>query len=169
MSYHDLLHQYGREQPQAETRVHIFAQAPRKLTTPDEIAYRDKAISQDIKRLEKLVGDLKDYRRALAARYAELETLPYTYLLKLERVPHWKGHIEYVITLTKTLSDGTKRRTCARSSPAKTAAPLLPEPQSYAANAPAFPTKKISPAARGNKREAAPVLDAASFLCSLFL
>lgn len=39
---------------------------------------------------------------------AELETLPYSYALKLERVPHWKGHIEYVITLTKALSDGTK-------------------------------------------------------------
>ena len=108
MSYHDLLNQYGHEQPQAETRVYIFAQAPRKLTTPDEVAYRDRITAQDIKRLEKLVDDLKDYRRALAARYAELETLPYTYLLKLERVPHWKGHIEYIITLTKTFSDGTK-------------------------------------------------------------
>ncbi len=119
MSYHDLLNQYGHEQPQAETRVYIFAQAPRKLTTPDEVAYRDRAAAQDIKRLEKLVDDLKDYRRALAARYAELETLPYTYLLKLERVPHWKGHIEYVITLTKTLSDGTKTQDLREVFPGK--------------------------------------------------
>ena len=119
MSYHDLLDQYGHEQPQAETRVYIFAQAPRKLTTPDEVAYRDRTAAQDIKRLEKLVDDLKDYRRALAARYAELETLPYTYLLKLERVPHWKGHIEYVITLTKTLSDGTKTQDLREVFPGK--------------------------------------------------
>ena len=119
MSYHDLLNQYGHEQPQAETRVYIFAQAPRKLTTPDEVAYRDRTAAQDIKRLEKLVDDLKDYRRALAARYAELETLPYTYLLKLERVPHWKGHIEYVITLTKTLSDGTKTQDLREVFPGK--------------------------------------------------
>ena len=119
MSYHDLLNQYGHEQPQAETRVYIFAQAPRKLTTPDEVAYRDRAAAQDIKRLEKLVDDLKDYRRARAARYAELETLPYTYLLKLERVPHWKGHIEYVITLTKTLSDGTKTQDLREVFPGK--------------------------------------------------
>ena len=119
MSYHDLLNQYGHEQPQVETRVYIFAQAPRKLTTPDEIAYRDRTTAQDIKRLEKLVDDLKDYRRALAARYAELETLPYTYLLKLERVPHWKGHIEYVITLTKTLSDGTKTQDLREVFPGK--------------------------------------------------
>lgn len=119
MSYHDLLNQYGHEQPQAETRVYIFAQAPQNLTTPDEVAYRDRTAAQDIKRLEKLVDDLKDYRRALAARYAELETMPYTYLLKLERVPHWKGHIEYVITLTKTLSDGTKTQDLREVFPGK--------------------------------------------------
>ena len=119
MSCHDLLNQYGHEQPQAETRVYIFAQAPQKLTTPDEVAYRDRTAAQDIKRLEKLVDDLKDYRRALAHRYAELETLPYTYLLKLERVPHWKGHIEYVITLTKTLSDGTKTQDLREVFPGK--------------------------------------------------
>lgn len=119
MSYHDLLNQYSHEQPQAETRVHIFTQAPQKLTTPDEVAYRDKTAAQDIKRLEKLIDDLKDYRRALAARYAELETLPYTYLLKLERIPHWKGHIEYVIALTKTLSDGTKTQDLREVFPGK--------------------------------------------------
>lgn len=119
MSYHDLLNQYGHEQPQAETRVYIFVQAPRKLTTPEEVAYRGGTAAQDIKRLEKLVDDLKDYRRALASRYAELETLPYTYLLKLERVPHWKGHIEYVITLTKTLSDGTKTQDLREVFPGK--------------------------------------------------
>ena len=119
MSYHDLLNQYGHERPQAETRVYIFAQAPQKLTMPEEVAYRDRTAAQDIKRLEKLVEDLKDYRRALASRYAELETLPYTYLLKLERVPHWKGHIEYVITLTKTLSDGTKTQDLREVFPGK--------------------------------------------------
>ena len=133
MSYHDLLNQYGHEQPQAETRVYIFAQAPQKLTTPEEVAYRGRTAAQDIKRLEKLVDDLKDYRRALASRYAELETLPYTYLclfsgrffqivrypLKLERVPHLKGHIEYVITLTKTLSDGTKTQDLREVFPGK--------------------------------------------------
>lgn len=108
MSYHNLLQQYGHEQPQAETRVYIFAQAPAKLSTPSEVAYRDADAARMIKRLESLVDDLKDYRQALAARYAELETLPYCYALKLERVPHWKGHIEYIITIKKALSDGTE-------------------------------------------------------------
>ena len=108
MSYHNLLQQYGHEQPQAETRVCIFVQAPAKLAKPSDVAYRDAEAARTIKRLEALIADLKDHRQALAARYAELETLPYSYALKLERVPHWKGHIEYVITLTKALSDGTK-------------------------------------------------------------
>ena len=51
---------------------------------------------------------LKDYRQALAARYGELETMPYTRLLKLERCPHWKGNIEYTVTITKTFPDKTE-------------------------------------------------------------
>ena len=107
MSYHDLLMMYGSEQKSAEQRVWIYAQAPDQLKTTNEVVYRDKTAAADIRRLEKLVEDLKDYRRALAARYAELETLPYTTVLKLKRQPHWKGHIEYTVTITKTLSDGT--------------------------------------------------------------
>lgn len=107
MSYHDLLYMYGSEQESAETRIYIFAQQPRKLKTTDEVIYRDNNAAGDIKRLEKLIADLKDYRRALAERYGELATLPYKIILKLERCPHWKGHIEYIITIEKTLSDGT--------------------------------------------------------------
>lgn len=59
MSYHDLLNQYGHEQPQVETRVYIFAQAPQKLTTPDEVAYRDKAIAvSPLSQENSFIGDL---------------------------------------------------------------------------------------------------------------
>ena len=34
--------------------------------------------------------------------------MPYKLRLKLERRPHWKGHIEYLVTITKTLEDGTE-------------------------------------------------------------
>lgn len=108
MSYHDLLMMYGSEQESAEQRVYIYAQAPNKLKTPEEVVYRDRDAAEKIRQLEKLVEDLRDYRQALAARYGELATLPYTSRLKLERAPHWKGHIEYVVTITKTLSDGTE-------------------------------------------------------------
>lgn len=108
MSYHDLLHRYGSEQDSAEVRPYIYIQHPRKLNTPEEIAYRDKSAADNIRQLEAIIENLKDYRQALAARYGELEAMPYTRLLKLERCPHWKGHIEYIVTITKTHSDGTK-------------------------------------------------------------
>lgn len=107
MSYKDLLQQYGSQQESAEHRIYIYAQDPRKLKTTAEVVYRDRNAAGTIAQLEKYIADLKDYRQALAARYGELETLPYTTLLKLERAPHWKGHIEYIVTITRTLSDGT--------------------------------------------------------------
>ena len=58
MSYHNLLQQYGHEQPQAETRVYIFVQAPAKLSIPSEVACRDADAARMIKRLESLIDDL---------------------------------------------------------------------------------------------------------------
>ena len=108
MSYHDLLYRFGSEQESAEVRPYIYIQHPRKLSTPEEIMYRDKDSAANIQRLESIIADLKDYRQALAARYGELETMPYTRLLKLERCPHWKGNIEYTVTITKTFPDKTE-------------------------------------------------------------
>lgn len=107
MSYTDLLRQYGSQQESAEHRIYIYAQDPRKLKTPEQVAYRDRDAAGTIATLERYIADLKDYRQALAARYGELVTLPYSTRLKLERCPHWQGHIEYVVTITRTLSDGT--------------------------------------------------------------
>ena len=108
MSYHDLLYRFGSEQESAEVRPYIYIQHPRKLSTSEEIMYRDKDAAANIQRLESIIADLKDYRQALAARYGELETMPYTRLLKLERCPHWKGNIEYTVTITKTFPDKTE-------------------------------------------------------------
>ena len=108
MSYHDLLNQYGQEQKSAEQRIYIYAQAPKSLTTTEEVVYRESSVRQTIGQLEKIIADLKDYQIALAARYAELETMSYQYRLELTRCPHWKGHIEYVVQIVKTLEDGTE-------------------------------------------------------------
>lgn len=108
MSYHDLLYRFGSEQESAEVRPYIYIQHPRKLSTPEEIMYRDKDAAANIRRLETIIENLKDYRQALAARYGELETMPYTRLLKLERCPHWKGNIEYTVTITRNYQDKTE-------------------------------------------------------------
>lgn len=108
MSYRDYLTRYGSPAETGEIRFNIYIQDPAKLTTPKDIIWRDKYIAEDITRLENVLEDLRDYRQAIAARYAQLETMPYARLLRLERCPHWKGHIEYAVAITRTMEDGTQ-------------------------------------------------------------
>ena len=107
MSYHKYLTRYGSPAETGEIRFSIYLTDPAKLTTPKDIAWKDKHIAEDITRLESVLEALRDYRKDLAARYGELETMPYTRVLKLERHPHWKGNIEYIVTITRQYSDKT--------------------------------------------------------------
>ena len=108
MSYHDLLTMYGDEQLEAEQRVYIYVHQPKRYKTPEDIAHKDADIALQIERMERLIDDLRDYRVALAQRYAELETMPYARVLTLKRDPSYKGRITYWVTITRELSDGTK-------------------------------------------------------------
>lgn len=107
-SYHDLLKMYGAEQETAEQRIYIYVQQPHTLKTPHDVAWRDGQVAVEIKRLESMIDDLRDYRVALAQRYAELETMPYTRVLTLKREPSYKGRITYWVTITRRMSDGTE-------------------------------------------------------------
>ena len=109
MSYHDLLNCYGHEQDSAEQRIYIYCQNPKKIHKTKDIEYRDRAAAQDIARLEKIIEDLKDYRQALAARYAQLETMAYTERLEIERYPGGSG-ITYYVRIIRTYEDGTKQK-----------------------------------------------------------
>lgn len=108
MSYHDLLTMYGGEQLEAEQRVYIYVQQPKRYKTTEDIARKDSDIARQIERMERLIDDLRDYRAALAQRYAELETMPYTRVLTLKRDPSYKGRITYWVTITRRMSDGTE-------------------------------------------------------------
>lgn len=92
----------------AEIRPYIYIRQPENLAKPEDIAYYDGRAAQAIKELEAIAENLREYRQALAARYGELETMSYTRLLKLERRPHWRGNIEYTVTITRTMADGTE-------------------------------------------------------------
>ena len=109
MGYKDLLLRFGEIQEQAERKIYIYVRAPETLKTAKEIALRDCDAAAKIKELEAITEALKDYRTALAKRYGELETMPYKDALKIERVPHWKKHIEYIVTITRVFEDGTQR------------------------------------------------------------
>lgn len=108
VSYHDLLKMYGAEQETAEQRIYIYVQQPHALKTPHDVAWRDGQVAVGIKRLESMIDDLRDYRVALAQRYAELEVMPYTRVLTLKRDPSYKGRITYWVTITRRMSDGTE-------------------------------------------------------------
>lgn len=99
---------YGDEQREAEQRVYIYVQQPQRYKTPEDIAHKDADIARQIERMERLIDDLRDYRVALAQRYAELETMPYTRVLTLKRDPSYKGRITYWVTITRRMSDGTE-------------------------------------------------------------
>ena len=99
---------YGSEQETAEQRIYIYVQQPHALKTPHDVAWRDGQVAVEIKRLESMIDDLRDYRVALAQRYAELETMPYTRVLTLRRDPSYKGRITYWVTITRRMSDGTE-------------------------------------------------------------
>lgn len=107
-SYHDLLTMYGGEQLEAEQRVYIYVQQPKWYKTPEDITRKDADIARQIERMQRLIYDLRDYRVALAQRYAELETMPYTRVLTLKRDPSYKGRITYWVTITRRMSDGTE-------------------------------------------------------------
>lgn len=99
---------YGGEQLEAEQRVYIYVQQPKRYKTPEDIARKDADIARQIERMQRLIDDLRDYRVALAQRYAELETMPYTRVLTLKRDPSYKGRITYWVTITLRMSDGTE-------------------------------------------------------------
>ena len=108
MSYRKYLTRYGSPSESAEVRPYIYLVDPGKLSTPEEIARRDKYAAENIAELEHIIEALKDYRKALAARYGELETMPYKRLLMLDRCVHWKGHKEYIVSITRICEDKTR-------------------------------------------------------------
>lgn len=114
MSYHKYLTRYGSPSDSAEIDCRVYLVDPAK-----DISYRDKHTAEEIAKLEDILQALRDYRKDLAARYGELETMPYTRALKLERCPHWKGNVEYIVTITRQYSDKTDVRELREVFPVK--------------------------------------------------
>ena len=120
MSYRDRFSEYGSRDGYAEFRPWITFYKPEKLKELGDVARADKNAAGDIERLEALVSDLKEYRQALAARYAELETMPYTERLELERRPSWGGGgATYYLRTVRRYADGTETITAHESFPGK--------------------------------------------------
>lgn len=108
MSYRKYLTRYGSPAETGEIRFSIYLTDPAKLTTPKDIAWRDKHIAEDITRLETVLEALRDYRKDLAARYSQLETMPYAERVELERYPSSTRGIQYYIRIVRRYEDGSE-------------------------------------------------------------
>ena len=108
MSYQDWFRNAwgGREDGRAEVRVYLCA--PEKLTL-DRSPWNDQQAARAITEAEALIQNLKEYRQALAARYAALTTSAYALRLELVRHPSWGGHgVTFDLRIIKRYEDGTE-------------------------------------------------------------
>ena len=108
MSYETLFQRYGSPSTEAEIRITAYLIRPDKLTA-DRIPWNDEQAARLISGCESLIASLKEYRQALAARYAELESAPYALRLELERKPSYNGSgVLYYVRIIREYQDGTE-------------------------------------------------------------
>lgn len=85
-----------------------YFQPPEKLTSSGVISH-DRSAAHMLEQARQLVEDLTEYRQALAARYAFLETAPYALCLSLVRHPAWSGgKVRFELRLFRRYEDGTE-------------------------------------------------------------
>lgn len=105
MSYREQF-RFGRDGFYQEN-IWINFQLPDTIYELKYIQQRDRFAEQDIKRLEALLSNLKEYRQDLARRYSELASMPYTYKLYLVREKSWSTKkVSYTVRLARVLPDG---------------------------------------------------------------
>lgn len=105
MNWQDLFQRWGQPSTEARIEVRDYLLRPDQLTAK-EIKHYDESAEQTIKELEDTAAALREYRLALAARYAELSTMPYTLRLELIRERGWKGPVTYWLRLVRHYEDG---------------------------------------------------------------
>ena len=108
MSYETLFQRYGSPSTEAEIRITAYLIRPDKLTA-DRIPWNDEQAARLISGCESLIASLKEYRQALAERYAMLQTAPYKLRLELERRPSYNGSgVLYSVRIIRAYQDGTE-------------------------------------------------------------
>lgn len=108
MSYETLFQRYGSPSTDAEIRITAYLIRPDKLTA-DRIPWNDEQAARLISGCESLIASLKEYRQALAERYAMLQTAPYKLRLEIERKPSYNGSgVLYYVRIVREYQDGTE-------------------------------------------------------------
>lgn len=107
MSYREHFRYYGSGNDTCQRQMWILFYKPESIYDLSYIQQRDKYAADDIKKLESMIEDLKEYRQDLAKRYAELATTTYTYKLYLVRDKSWSTNkVSYTVRLARVLPDG---------------------------------------------------------------
>lgn len=107
MSYLDLFHRYGNPSREADIRFSGWLLRPDALTA-EKIAGYDQSAARLIAEAQTLIGQLTEYRAALAERYAVLATAAYRDRLELIRDRHWRDSpVLYHVQIIRTYEDGT--------------------------------------------------------------
>ncbi len=110
MSYLDLFQRYGNPSREAEIRLTAYLLRPDVLTA-DRIKSNDDSAARVIAQCQALIGQLTEYRAALAERYAALATAAYRDRLELTRDPGYRGKpVIYFVRIVRTYEDGTTER-----------------------------------------------------------
>lgn len=110
MSLESLFTRYGSPAKEGEYNIRGYFTRADVIRTAADVAYNDGKAAQLIRECEAAIQTMTEYRQTLAARYAELETMPYTDRLELERQPaRWTGdHVKYYLRIMRRYSDGTE-------------------------------------------------------------
>ena len=110
MSYLDLFQRYGNPSREAEIRLTAYLLRP-DILTADQIKTNDDSAARVIAQCQALIGQLTEYRAALAERYAALATAAYRDRLELIREPRWRDSpVLYHVQIVRTYEDGTTER-----------------------------------------------------------
>ena len=108
MSYETLFTRYGSPSTEADICIRGYLTRPDKLTQ-ERIRGNDESAARLIERCEETIAAMKEYRQALAARYAELDAAPYALRLELERKPSYNGSgVLYYVRIIREYQDGTE-------------------------------------------------------------
>lgn len=110
MSYETIFTRYGSPSDEGRIQITGYLTHPRKLTDERYIKLSDESAARIIKEAKAAIEALTDYRKALATRYAELTTMPYTLRLELERrrEGYRDPRVFYHIRIVRNYEDGTK-------------------------------------------------------------
>lgn len=119
MSYRKYFEGYYNNRPYSELKINAYIALPEKLAEGGEILRYDGYAVRAIAECKAMIETLTEYRADLGKRFIELETMSYSDTLKLSRDPSFDGRKYYIITITRTFTDGTTQQLLYERHPGK--------------------------------------------------